>query len=220
MKVLAEEPWSWALYEDGDRQVLSVLKGGVGIYEVKIELLPREREAWAQSGVEGLYPLIEAIQRNHRQAIAERAQERFSLALSDFLLPGADPVALTERWRPDRGACALVFSNEIWKSAQSAYEVLWAEAEVLRPEQGSDRVRMDVATTETLAAGNLHFPGGWETIAKKALNPGLAIARWRFGLPSGHFGAAYDGLIDLGDRLVWFPKPYRVLRGILQGQGA
>lgn len=212
MNVLAKESWSWILYEDGDRRILSVLVGTVALFDVNVELLPKERAAWEQQGAAGLAPLIQAIQWDFRRAIADRAQERFNLALSDFLLPGADPVALTERWRPQTNDYPRIFLKEMEAHARSTYDELWKQPEILRPEQGSDRVRADVATTEALIAGNSHFPDDWKTVAQRALNPMLAVAHWRFGLPSQTFGEAYDGLIDLGDHMVWFPKLHRLLR--------
>lgn len=59
MNILAQEPWAWTLYADGDaRRVLTVLVGGAALYEVAIELTPAERAAFEAHGTEGLSALI------------------------------------------------------------------------------------------------------------------------------------------------------------------
>ena len=62
METLAEKPWSWALYRDGEDLVLSVLSGGVAMVEVNVTLTPEEAAGWAAEGEAGLAALIDAIQ--------------------------------------------------------------------------------------------------------------------------------------------------------------
>lgn len=42
MQVLAESTWSWLLLADGERRLLSVLCGTVGLYELTLELTTEE----------------------------------------------------------------------------------------------------------------------------------------------------------------------------------
>jgi hypothetical protein len=62
MNVLDQEPWSWTLYGEGDRRVLTVLVGGVAQYDLSVELTPEERAGYDTQGVAGLKRLIADIQ--------------------------------------------------------------------------------------------------------------------------------------------------------------
>lgn len=50
MEVIAEKPWSWMLFADGERRLLSVVCGGVGIYEIEFELTANEAAGYRQTG--------------------------------------------------------------------------------------------------------------------------------------------------------------------------
>ena len=51
MKVVESSPWKYTLYEaEDDRLVLSVVCGGVGLYEVRVPLTPADVEAYRLSG--------------------------------------------------------------------------------------------------------------------------------------------------------------------------
>ncbi len=62
MDVLAQESWTWTLYGDGDRRVLAVFTGGVGMWELALELTTDEIAAWEAQGIEGLRHLVRGIQ--------------------------------------------------------------------------------------------------------------------------------------------------------------
>jgi hypothetical protein len=62
MTLLAEEPWTWTLYADGDRSVLSVMIGGHGMWELAVELTTDEIAAYEASGIAGLDALVQGIQ--------------------------------------------------------------------------------------------------------------------------------------------------------------
>ncbi len=42
MEIIAQERWSYTLYKDDERHVISVICGSVGVYEVAIELNDQE----------------------------------------------------------------------------------------------------------------------------------------------------------------------------------
>ncbi|MBL4866789.1 MAG: hypothetical protein JKY67_10500 [Pseudomonadales bacterium] len=44
MKELVKKKWSYVLYEDGGDYILSVMSGGVGLYEIKVYLSSEEKD--------------------------------------------------------------------------------------------------------------------------------------------------------------------------------
>ena len=71
MKELENKTWDYILYEDGDRLILSVVVGGVAMYEVNVVLNAAESGAYRQKGMEGLKSLLADIQL-HPQQFKER----------------------------------------------------------------------------------------------------------------------------------------------------
>lgn len=67
MRVLAQQPYRFTLYEADERLILSVLVGGVAMWEVNIALTPEEIVAWQDYGLVGLMPLVDAIMATPRQ---------------------------------------------------------------------------------------------------------------------------------------------------------
>jgi len=61
MEVIAEKTWSWMLFADGPRRLLSVVCGGVGIYEIEIELTADEIAAYGQTDRGYLDELADAV---------------------------------------------------------------------------------------------------------------------------------------------------------------
>ena len=62
MTILAQEPWTWTVYADGDRRILSVFTGGVAMWELSIDLTTEERGRWDAGGIAELMPLVKGIQ--------------------------------------------------------------------------------------------------------------------------------------------------------------
>jgi hypothetical protein len=61
MEVIAQKPWSWTLFSDGGRLFLSVVCGGVGMYEMDLELTDGEAGSYRQTGSEYLDHLAGAV---------------------------------------------------------------------------------------------------------------------------------------------------------------
>ncbi len=59
-----EKPWEYTLYEYGDKLLLSIVCGTVGIYEVNIVLNIEERAEYLQKGTEFLTHLAIKIAGN------------------------------------------------------------------------------------------------------------------------------------------------------------
>ncbi|MCX2803411.1 hypothetical protein OQJ68_16670 [Microbulbifer thermotolerans] len=50
LKKISEEPWSYTLYQDGEKFIISVLCGTSAMYETTIELTKEEIEALKENG--------------------------------------------------------------------------------------------------------------------------------------------------------------------------
>ena len=64
MEKLAEGTWDYTLYRDGERLVLVVVCGTVGIFEWAVTLTAEERAVWEAEGMDGLRYLVRAIRNN------------------------------------------------------------------------------------------------------------------------------------------------------------
>ena len=71
MEKLAEGAWDYTLYRDGERLVLVVVCGTVGIFEWAVTLTAEERAVWEAEGMTGLSDLVRAI-RNNPVAFTDR----------------------------------------------------------------------------------------------------------------------------------------------------
>ncbi|MEV0136364.1 hypothetical protein AB0H83_49080 [Dactylosporangium sp. NPDC050688] len=61
MDVVAEGPWAWMLYVDGDRHVLCVVCGTVAVYELAMQLRPDEVDAFRAGGAAALDRLARQV---------------------------------------------------------------------------------------------------------------------------------------------------------------
>ena len=90
MDVVAEGRWAWLLYVDGDRHVLCVVCGSVALYELALELLPAEVDAFRSGGVA-------AVDRLARQ-VSDAPRDHWDRRIAGFNdEPGVS--AATGRWR-------------------------------------------------------------------------------------------------------------------------
>lgn len=71
METLAQGSWDYTLFQDGDRILLDVVCGTVGIFNVAVELTAEERRVWEAEGMNGLRFLVDAI-RDNPMAFMER----------------------------------------------------------------------------------------------------------------------------------------------------
>ena len=75
MKLIAEVPWEWALWEDDGRRVLAVEVGGVAAWTLSVELTADERALLDAQGPSGLAALIKSIQSNHPAYMGRRVAD-------------------------------------------------------------------------------------------------------------------------------------------------
>ena len=64
MKEIAQEAWSWILFQEGERRVLTVVLGGVAQWNFSVELTAEESAAWEARGAAGIEALVHAIQQS------------------------------------------------------------------------------------------------------------------------------------------------------------
>ena len=126
--------------------------------------------------------------------------------------------AVARMFRPQPDDYAKVFVGDAVKVARRAYEAMWdAELKIDRPRPEQSVLRTFFAPAGMLAEENelsWNFPGGYRAIAR-FLNPHRVWVRWKYVGPGETSGLAYDGLVWCDDHWAWFPKPYRVLKGLL-----
>jgi hypothetical protein len=110
-----------------------------------------------------------------------------------------------------------VFVDAEVAKAEAGYEKLWSDPKaVIGASPENTELLLAKATTEELqqwtAEVDAGFPGGYKRIAAK-LKPGLTVYRWKYVKPGEKSGMAFDGLVHVNNRWVWFPKPWRVIGG-------
>jgi hypothetical protein len=135
--------------------------------------------------------------------------------LSAFLDPAqiGRRAAMTLALRPRDEDWSAVFVSGAAEQARHGYAALWSSSPVIEPAADQTSMRVSVALAEELTGGTLRsrdFPGGYAGVAR-AFVPGRVWIGWKFVVPGETLGLAYDGLVHLGGRFVWFPKPWRVI---------
>ena len=93
MEVIAEKSWGWMLFADGERLLLSVVCGGVGVYEVVFELMADEVVLFERTGSTYLEELAGAV----RSMPAAFEARRLSNVLT-----GAEATNAVAAWRERR----------------------------------------------------------------------------------------------------------------------
>lgn len=95
MKVLAEEAWSWMLFEHEGNLLFSVLCGSVGLFDINIALSAQERELFSIEGEAFLKRLAHQVRHDPASFQARQVP-----GFND--LPGLKEA--TKRWRAQRAA--------------------------------------------------------------------------------------------------------------------
>jgi hypothetical protein len=95
MNVIAEKPWSWLLFEEEAKLLLSVVCGGVGVYDVDFELTGEEIASYRQGG--SVY--VDQLANSVRAKPAEFESRRLAGFLSRLEVGTA-----VDAWR--KGHCA------------------------------------------------------------------------------------------------------------------
>jgi hypothetical protein len=139
--------------------------------------------------------------------------------LSDILISKAEALALTAQLKPTKADFEAVFTSDFVETISKYYEERDAkrtEPALIDPKYPTNtNLLFAQATAEELndkARPVEDFPGGYERIAGK-FKPGFIWYRWKYTEPGKTIGMAYDGLVYVNGRWVWFPKPWKSLGG-------
>lgn len=135
-----------------------------------------------------------------------------------FLQPGMDKAALTQKLRPTHEDFQAVFKDDVVKEVEAGYKQPWDEGKILiHGQPGQTELLMTSATTEELKQQKgeaLSFPGGYAKAAPY-YKDGLRIFRFKFVRPGEQLGFAWEGLIFVNGHWAFFPKPWRVIPGLV-----
>lgn len=111
-----------------------------------------------------------------------------------------------------------VFVGEAAALARDAYAALWRREPPRTAQSGVIEVKVSLAPAGMLIDENdlsRHFPQGYRAIARW-LQPGRVWVAWKYVKPGAQSGDAYNGLVWIDDHWAWFPKPFRVLRTLVE----
>jgi hypothetical protein len=123
-------------------------------------------------------------------------------------LATAAPDRILTTLQPREEDYARAFVGDAVAQARAGYQAFWASPPRGLAKPGQSEVVAVAVNVESLA-GESEFPGGYRGIAH-LLKPETVWVRFKFLAPGASAGMAYDGLLWLGGRWAWFPKPWRV----------
>ncbi len=152
------------------------------------------------------------------------ARQRAGTMLANFIDPAllAERPARTQALRPHAEDYATVFHADVAEIARQGYEqMVWSQPMVWPIKSEQTRLRVVAALAEDFAVEMnpraREFPGGYASVASHFM-PGHMWFAWEYLAPGASAGLAFDGLVELGDRWAWFPKPWRILPRIQKGE--
>jgi hypothetical protein len=136
--------------------------------------------------------------------------------LAQFLSPATDKAALTNELRPSTADFEAAFDKEFAEQAEKFYAELWNSRRnpAISGNREQTELKVWLVKGEDLRDWNgqaeAHFPGGYRRLGNR-IQPGTVWVRWKFVEPGESLGMAYDGLVYVNKKWVWFPKPWRML---------
>lgn len=139
-------------------------------------------------------------------------QEQASLILQ-LLLEKGDSVSyvnMGDVWKPNKEDFARAFTMDV-DEAFEAYQNLWKTTPVAFPNDGQDQIIIQASTPDLISEARL-FPNGFEQCVHR-FHPDTVWICWKYVADGSSKGMAYNGLVWLGDRFKWFPKPWRMWNG-------
>ncbi len=134
--------------------------------------------------------------------------------LTPFLAAGADPIALTRAFRPSPDDYGKVFRAELVAGLRSIYDGIWETQPAITRKPGQNVLLVHACVAEGFVMGSVMmeaFPGGYAGLDED-LVPGRVWACWKFVEPGKRLGMAWDGLVHLDGRWVWFPRAWAFVR--------
>jgi hypothetical protein len=136
--------------------------------------------------------------------------------LTAFADPELAPLLpeMTMQLAPRPGDVDLVFAPSVAEQVEVAYQRVWEKGIVMGPNHGQTQVIVAACAAGMLAdekdPAAAKFPGGYRRIAH-LLRPEVIWFAWKFVEPGRTSGMAYNGLVRIDNRFVWFPKPWVAL---------
>ena len=70
MELLLKKDWKYSLMKEGEKFMLSVVCGSIGLYEIEIELNPFEVDNFKKAGQYYIEELVEKINKNPKEYIS------------------------------------------------------------------------------------------------------------------------------------------------------
>lgn len=134
--------------------------------------------------------------------------------LSPFLAVGADGKALTRALRPLPEDYSRVFREDIAERLRETYDKIWETEPVITRKPGQNVLLVSACPAEGFFVGSVMmeaFPGGYAGLGEY-LVPGRVWVCWKFVAPGERLGMAWDGLVHLDERWVWFPRAWAFVK--------
>ncbi len=94
------------------------------------------------------------------------------------------------------------------------YDAVWATEPIITHKPHQTTLLSHACLAEGFLPGIVMmsaFPGGYAGLAP-FLVEGRVWVCWKFVAPGEPLGMAWDGLVHLGDRWVWFPRAWAFIR--------
>ncbi|UYV39283.1 hypothetical protein N4R57_09900 [Rhodobacteraceae bacterium D3-12] len=133
--------------------------------------------------------------------------------LAQFMDPGADRAALTQALIAKPHEIRAVYGEPLASKMIATYAKHLTPGVSIGPKPGQSEILTWYATTGGLRSGSAalaDFPGGYGDVRPYFIGD-YPIVRFKFVEPGKTLGMAFDGLIFVGNRWVWMPKPWRAL---------
>jgi hypothetical protein len=146
-------------------------------------------------------------------ALARAAQD----VLTPFVLTPSRAPELTRALRPKPEDYRLMFRADLADRVATLYDGLWAQNPVIEAKPHQTALMVKAALGAMFFPGSTGidaFPGGYRGIGDYLVGDRVWVV-WKFVAPGSTLGMAYDGLVHLDGRWVWCPRPYAILRKVV-----
>lgn len=117
------------------------------------------------------------------------------------------PELITATLRPRPEDFAAVFVGDAAKTAADAYASFWDNPPGALSKWANAGIRVFSQLSQNIVE-SAEFPGGYGKIAHMLVRD-QPWCRFKVVGNGGRDTIGYDGLVPLGDRWAWFPKPWR-----------
>ncbi len=114
--------------------------------------------------------------------------------------------------RPCQAEIAEVFVPDVVEAVVSGYERLWGNDPLWPTAPTETEVEIEIARAFDFRSTNPMplFPNGYRAVAA-FLQSDLPWVAWRFHSPQRAGGTRFDGVVLVGERFCWCPRPWKVL---------